>query len=139
MGVNMNDLVLLGILFFCHYLGDYSHLTRPWMLKAKATGSPILPIFTHALVHTVLMGIVLLFYINFYIFGVAGQPTHDIISIVNALILQLISHTCIDVFKGKLNRFEVIKSPISVWHWYTFGFDQYLHHFVILIMVYLLK
>lgn len=122
----MNDLVLLGILFFCHYLGDYSHLTRPWMLKAKASGSPILPIFAHALVHTVLMGLVL--------FGYFSPDKY-----VGPLLLQLISHTLIDIFKGKLNRFEVIKSHISVWHWYIFGFDQYLHHFVILIMVYLLK
>lgn len=116
-------LILTASLLACHYLADYSHLTRPWMLKAKATGSPILPIISHAMVHVVLMAIVM------FSLGVDGKLAQT------ALLLQLVSHTIIDVVKGKLNVFPAIKNPTNQWHWITFGGDQLLHQLVILWMV----
>lgn len=124
---------LIGILLVCHYLADYSHLTRPWMLAAKAKGSPVWPIFLHASVHTALMAVVLVTYK--FIMAVSNGGVE--IAVGPALALQLVSHTLIDVFKGKLNRFEAIKSPMSVWHWYVFGADQLLHQLVIICMVYI--
>ena len=45
----------LIILFACHWLADYTHLSTAWMLNAKRLGKPLLPIFAHALVHASLM------------------------------------------------------------------------------------
>lgn len=120
-------LILTASLLMCHFLADFSHLTRPWMLKAKATGKPIFPIFCHALVHTVLMAIVLLIY--------KGCESEIFISF--PLLLQLVSHTLIDTCKGYLNLFEGFRNPTSQWHWIIFGGDQLCHQLIILWMVYL--
>lgn len=95
------------------------------MLKAKAVGSPVTPIFAHAMVHSVMMYVVML--------AMIGNTQ----SVLYAFYLQLFSHTIIDVCKGKLNVFPAIKNPASQWHWITFGGDQLLHQLVILWMVYM--
>ena len=124
---------LISILLFCHFLADYSHLTRPWMLAAKAKGTPVWPIFLHACVHTLLMSWVLITYKFIMALSNGGQE----VLIGPALALQLISHTLIDVCKGRLNIFETIRTPTSQWHWIVFGADQLLHQLVIIVMVYL--
>jgi hypothetical protein len=116
----MQTQILIG-LFICHWLADYTHLSNTWMLNAKRLGTPLLPILTHAMVHTLLMGIFL---------GCMG--------ISNAIFLmgiQLITHFIIDVWKGRMNGwFPALQSPAIKWHWVVFGFDQLLHTFVIIIM-----
>jgi hypothetical protein len=113
--------ILIG-LFICHFLADYTHLSTSWMLNAKRLGKPLHPILTHAMVHTLLMGIFL---------GCLG--------ISNTLLLmgfQLITHFLIDVWKGRMNGwFPALQSPANKWHWVVFGFDQLLHAIVIIIMV----
>ncbi len=115
--------ILIG-LFFCHFLADYTHLSNAWMLNAKRLGKPLIPIFTHAMVHTLLMGIFL---------GCLG--------VQNAILLmafQLLSHFLIDVWKGRMNGwFPALQSPANKWHWVIFGFDQFLHALVIILMAYL--
>jgi Protein of unknown function (DUF3307) len=116
------NISLILLLFFCHWLADYSHLQTSWMLKAKMKGSPILPIFVHACVHSLLMGICLFFFTN----------TNTLLIVVA---IELISHFAIDVWKGKMNIwFPTIANPTNQWHWIVFGFDQMLHHTVIVIM-----
>lgn len=122
----MQTQILVG-LFICHFLADYTHLSTAWMLNAKRLGTPLIPILTHAMVHTLLMGIFLV------CFGIS-----------NTIILmgfQLITHFLIDVWKGKMNVwFPLLQSPANKWHWVIFGFDQLLHAFVILIMaIYAIK
>ena len=115
---------LLLALFFCHFLADYTHLSTAWMLIAKRLGKPLLPILAHAMIHSVLMGIVL------FIYGVTRE-TYGIL-----MLLQISSHFLIDVWKGRMNGwFPKLQSPANKWHWIVFGFDQYLHAVIIIIMV----
>ncbi len=113
---------LLILLFVCHWLADFTHLSTPWMLKAKQVGSPLFPIFVHAMIHGTLMFIVLLFF----------APINLVLLLVP---FQLITHFFIDVLKGKINFwFPVLANTTNKFHWWLFGFDQLLHQTVIVIM-----
>lgn len=116
----MQTKILIG-LFICHWLADYTHLSTVWMLNAKKFGKPILPILTHAMVHTLLMGIFL---------GCLGVSNAILLMVV-----QLITHFLIDVWKGRMNGwFPALQSPTNKWHWVVFGFDQLLHAIVIIVI-----
>ncbi len=119
----MDNLYLLIALFFCHFIADFTWLSTTWMLNAKSVGKPLLPIFAHAAVHALLMGIALLF----------GNLTFVVW--LNLVMFQLSSHFLIDLWKGRMNVwFPIVTSPASKWHWILFGFDQFLHAVVICIM-----
>lgn len=120
----MKELILIT-LFGCHFLADYTPLSRPWMLSAKRLGTPLFPIFCHACVHGVLMTIVLL------LIGIKME----VVLAMNTF--QIGMHFWIDVLKGKMNYwFPSLQSPADTWHWVVFGFDQYLHALTIIIMTY---
>ena len=115
---------ILLLLFLCHFLCDYTHLSTAWMLKAKQFGKPLGPIFTHAFVHASLMLVVLSL-----VFGIHGWLLAFLFA------FQLITHFAIDVMKGRMNGwFPPLQSPMNKWHWIVFGADQYLHTIVIIIM-----
>jgi len=125
----MNPLFILGGLFFCHYLGDYTFLSRPFMLKAKATGSPVWPIFIHACIHGLLMLLLLL--------CVMTTSTWSLIP--ELILIQVLTHFAIDVWKGMMNVwFPILKHNTKYPHWTIFGLDQLLHTFVILFMYHLI-
>jgi hypothetical protein len=112
--------ILIG-LFICHFLADYTHLSTNWMLNAKRLGKPLIPILTHATVHTLLMGMFL------WLFGVSNT--------ILLMGFQLTTHFVIDVWKGRMNSwFPLLQSPTNKWHWVVFGFDQLLHALVIILM-----
>jgi hypothetical protein len=116
----MQTQILIG-LFICHWLADYTHLSTAWMLNAKRLGKPLFPIFIHAAMHTMLMSLVLGWFIGF----------------TNAwaylVIFQWVTHFLIDTWKGKMNVwFPALQSPANKWHWVVFGFDQLLHALVII-------
>lgn len=112
---------ILICLFICHWLADYTWLSTSWMLNAKRFGKPLLPIFTHAMVHTVLMWLCLSLFFGF---------TKTVMS---AVFFQLVTHFLIDVWKGRMNGwFPALQSPANKWHWIVFGFDQLLHALVII-------
>ncbi|UOR06250.1 DUF3307 domain-containing protein [Hymenobacter aerilatus] len=114
---------LLLALFFCHWLADYTWLSRPDMLAAKRFGKPFGPILMHGLIHATLMFAVLL------LFGV------EQIRAVELYIFQTWTHAGIDTAKGMLNQhFVVLQNPQNVLHWCVFGLDQYAHCVVILLM-----
>ena len=113
--------LLMGLLF-CHYLGDFTHLSRPYMLKAKATGRPLGPIFHHANVHGILMWLFVWAVKDF----AAGATTYAIV---------MSSHLWIDVLKGRLNVwYPQLSNPANPWHWYVFGGDQLIHILVIILV-----
>ena len=121
--------VVIIVLYLCHTLADYTHLSTAWMLNAKKVGTPIGPIAVHAAVHATLMGISLaiLWYSNFinFDFDVAGA----------SILVQFASHLAIDVGKGTANRyFPKLLNPANKWHWVLFGTDQFLHLVVIVAM-----
>lgn len=122
----MNIQILIA-LFFCHWLGDYTHFSTSWMLSAKRFGKPLLPIFVHAMVHATLMATAL------SLLGVTQ------VVVGRMFFMQLLTHFVIDILKGKVNVwFPVVKNPMSKPHWYVFGFDQFLHAVVIIAMTYLI-
>lgn len=118
--MNMQTEILI-YLFICHFLADFTHLQNNFMLDAKRFGKPIVPIFLHASVHSLLMTICLL------LFGIEG------LILVMACFIQLISHFAIDLWKGRMNVWiPTLQNPTNKWHWVVFGFDQLLHSFVII-------
>lgn len=119
----MNTTILIA-LFFCHFLADYTHLSTAWMLNAKRLGKPLYPIFTHAFIHASLMLVLLSL-----AFGLGGLKLASLFG------FQLITHFLIDVWKGRMNGwFPALQSPANKWHWIVFGFDQFLHAVVIILM-----
>ena len=118
----MQTQILIG-LFICHFLADYTHLSTAWMLNAKRLGKPFFPIFIHAAIHTMLMSLVLGWFIGFANTWVC------------LVIFQWTTHFIIDVWKGRMNSwFPSLQSPVNKWHWIIFGFDQLLHALVMIEM-----
>ena len=122
----MNQVSLLLLLFFCHFLADYTWLSTSWMLNAKRLGKPLIPIALHAWIHGLLMGMVITWVLNDYKIGLMLS------------VIQTVTHFLIDVWKGRMNGwFPSLQNPANKWHWVIFGFDQYLHAAVIIGMVYI--
>lgn len=106
-----------------HWLGDYTHLSTPWMLQAKRLGTPLNPILAHAIVHCVITGLVLILY---------ALPFKVILL---GIAIQLVTHFAIDVWKGRMNSwFPALQSPANPFHRYIFGLDQTLHILVLLLI-----
>ncbi|MDB5256191.1 MAG: hypothetical protein JWM14_886 [Chitinophagaceae bacterium] len=115
-------IILLALLFVCHFLADFSPLSTDWMLRAKSKGSPLFPIFVHAGVHAFLMFAVLIFFT-------------PILLAIKLAVFQWFTHFTIDLCKGKMNVwFPAVASPTDKRYWMLFGFDQFMHQIVILIM-----
>jgi hypothetical protein len=120
----MQTQILTG-LFFCHLLADYTHLSNAWMLNAKRFGKPLYPIFCHAEVHAILMGVFI------KLIGFSWGITIILFAI------QSVTHFLIDVWKGRMTDwFPLLQDPANKWHWVLFGTDQFLHAFVIILMSY---
>ncbi len=116
-------ILLLALLFLCHFLADFSPLSTDWMLRAKSKGSPLFPIFVHAGVHASLMFAVLFFFIPFTL---AWQLAT----------FQWFTHFIIDVCKGKMNvLFPAVANSTNKSYWVLFGFDQLMHQLMIVVMV----
>lgn len=121
-----NTLLILIGLNLCHFLGDYTHLSTQEMLKSKRTGKAFPYIIMHGFIHAFLMGLFLIYIIP-----------HKIELWYGLFMFQFLSHTVIDVLKGKLNVwFPALANPANKYHWYVFGADQFLHQLVIIIMTY---
>lgn len=121
----MQQTIIFISLYTCHFLADYTHLSSNWMLSAKRLGKPLFPIFAHAGMHTILMFITLVY---FHL---------DLKLILELSAFQLTTHFLIDLLKGRMNGwFPSLQSPANKWHWIVFGFDQYMHTIVIILMSY---
>ena len=115
---------LLLLLNVCHWVGDYTHASRPWMLAAKKFGRPLAPIAAHALVHAWLVTAVCLFAVD----AKAGWI---------AFYIMLPTHFAIDVLKGRINEWvPAVQNPSGYWHWWVFGADQFAHQAVIILIAY---
>lgn len=127
-------ITLLILLNICHWLADYTWLSTMWMPNAKRLGKPLFPIFCHALIHATLMSVSIWIYISYvtnYWMGITAPEA-------KLFLIQLTTHFLIDVWKGRMNRwFPKLQSPTEKLHWVIFGFDQFLHQLVIILMVYI--
>lgn len=121
-------MILALILFnICHWLGDYTHLSSPEMLKAKAVGRPLMPIFNHAVVHGLLMA-----------FACGCIKNNTIVYWVWGI--QTISHFIIDALKGRCNVwFPKLKDTSKYPYWCVFGLDQFAHQLVIISLAYMVS
>lgn len=128
------NLPVLLILLICHWAGDFTHLSRPFMLRAKRLGTPVMPIFYHALVHAVLMAFAVEAYLTFTVDGY--NPFEFAATVVDSFfVIQLVSHFFIDLLKGKMNGwFPSLQDSTGYPHWYVFGLDQLLHISIIILM-----
>ncbi len=110
--------IMLIALNACHFLADFTHLSTNWMLNAKKLGTPLLPILAHAGVHTILFFVAVLYF-------------HGLDKAILAAEIELPTHFWIDVFKGKMNAwFPSLQNQANKFHWWMFGFDQFLHQIV---------
>ncbi len=117
-------LTLLAVLLLTHYLGDFTHLSTPRMLEAKATGRSISWIGAHAGVHAVL-GLAV---------GLVARPTGGIL--LAAFVLELVTHFLIDTGRAKLcASFPSCATTDNDAYWYLLGVDQLLHGWVLLAIV----
>lgn len=111
-------------LFFVHFLCDFSTLSTPAMLAAKAVGRPSGPILSHALAHAVGM------------YGVVLLATDSGQLSACCATLQLTTHYAIDTAKGRAQASHpAARDPKHYAHWLLFGFDQFLHAATILLML----
>lgn len=121
-------MILLITLFFCHYLADFTPLSRPFMLEAKRFGKPLGPILQHAFVHGAVMWMPLII--------ACGENEHSQYLPFFLYLFQVSTHFVIDTLKGRVNGwFPQVQSPANSLHWIVFGFDQFLHAVVIILMV----
>lgn len=128
-------IVLLILLNIGHFLGDYTHLSTGKMLKAK--GKPIGPIALHGLVHGLLCFSICLLYATILIKLNMPYPSFSIV--LFCFIIMFLTHTAIDILKGRLNLFyPKLSNPKNVFHWYVFGLDQLLHQIVIILIAYII-
>ena len=115
-------LILLVVLLLAHYLGDFTHLSTPRMLEAKATGRSISWIGIHAGVHAILVGIAV---------GVIVAPTSKVLLL--AAVLEFATHFLIDTGRAKLCvSFPSCATTDHDGYWYLLGLDQLAHGLVLL-------
>lgn len=123
----MTNTVLYTLLLLqaCHWAADFTALSTPWMLQAKAKGTPLLPIAVHAGVHGVLMAAAV---------GLLGWGSAAALWVLG---IEWGTHFIIDVSKGRLQaRFPHLNDAGQSAYWALFGLDQWLHQAVIVGMVY---
>lgn len=115
---------LLAFLLVCHYLADFC-FTTPAMIKAKAEGRTLWPIFVHAGIHAGLMGLCFLFW------GVSWKL------LLILVMVELLSHFLLDTAKGKMMGHLPIFADIQrKAYWMLYGFDQLLHLMIIIAIWY---
>ena len=116
--------LLLVLLLVGHFLGDFTPLSTARMLRAKAIGRPLRPIFEHAGVHAGLVAMAV---------GIMGVSLRGI---VLAAAVELLTHFAIDVGRGRLmHRFPRLSDPADGAFWTTLGLDQLAHGLVLLGLV----
>lgn len=120
--MTMQAAVLLACLLVGHFLGDFTPLSTPRMLEAKARGGPLLPIAAHAAVHAVLTGAVVL---------VVVRPGLELAGL--AVGIQFASHLALDGLRARLGvKIRSFGDPANNAFWTALGLDQ-LAHAVILV------
>ncbi len=117
-------MILAILLNICHFFGDFTPLSTPWMLEAKKTGRPLIPILAHALIHAILHFFIVIFW------------TMDFNIAICVFTIQLLTHWVIDILKGRMNvwcSISLVNDPIKFWA--LFGVDQLLHQSIIILEV----
>lgn len=116
---------LLALLLVGHFLGDFTPLSTPGMLRAKERGHPLGPIAAHSAVHAGLVVLAL---------GIAVGFAANLIIV--AATAEFATHFAIDLGRGRLmGRFQPLRDPLSSPFWTLLGLDQLAHGLVLLGLV----
>ena len=111
-------------MLLCHNLSDFC-LTWPKLIEAKADGKNLWLIVLHSFIHAILIGLCLL------LFGINWQL------IFLLVLLELVSHFLIDTVKARLSVHYPCWSDMRYKpYWILYGFDQFLHQIVLVIIWY---
>jgi hypothetical protein len=106
-----------------HFLGDFTPLNK-WFIEAKHYGKPISLMLAHGAVNGTLYGLAIVCF--------AG-----IMPALTAMVIETVTHTLIDVLKGRINkRFPKVGDNTKAIHWTVMGADQLLHQTVLIFIVY---
>lgn len=113
--------VLLAFLFVAHFLGDFTPLASARIQEAKVTGTPLVPIAAHALIHAVLVGI-----------AVAAIARPEAMVVAAAVAIEFWTHFGLDWLRGKLAaRRPGLSDPSRQVFWTVVGLDQLAHTLVL--------
>jgi len=120
----MKTFILILICFqISHFIFDFVFRTNS-MIEAKKFSKPIFPIIEHAILHA----------FSFYLIGSMFKFPFEINFTI--YLIEFVSHFLIDYFKGFINRFNSITNDVSKsMFWTLFGFDQFLHQIIIIIIM----
>lgn len=114
-------IALLAFLLLGHFLGDFTPLSTPRMLEAKANGGPIAPIAAHAAVHAVLTGIAVL---------AIARPAPGLVA--TAVGIQFLTHLALDGGRAWIGvRRPALNDPATNAFWTALGLDQLSHALVL--------
>jgi len=119
----MENITLLAILFFSHYLVDYTALGN----TIEINGSKYLTALIHSWIHSIIL-VLILFGYSFLISEL------KIYKILNAMLIQLFSHFIIDASVGIINHFWS-KAETKSNQTLILGYDQFMHS-LFLILIY---
>jgi len=109
---------------FAHFLGDFTPLNK-WFVEAKRYGKPIGLVAGHGTVNGALYGLVMWLFVDWK-------------TALLAFTIETITHTIIDVAKGRINRrFPIVENANKQIYWTMMGFDQLLHQAVLVFIVFL--
>jgi hypothetical protein len=114
--------LLLAGLFLAHFLGDFTPLSTPQMLEAKANARPMWLIGAHAFVHTILVTVVIL---------LVALPALSILALAAGI--EFVTHFGLDAGRAKLGRrVPHLNDPSRNRFWYVLGLDQFAHAVVLI-------
>ncbi len=117
----------LVLLFFCHFLGDFTPLATPRMQAAKAAGTPVGPIAAHALAHALLVGVVVL---------LASGSAPGLVGMAAGI--EFATHLVIDWTRGRLSaQYPGLSDPRGQAYWSILGLDQLAHGLVLIWIAFL--
>ncbi|MDR0725477.1 MAG: DUF3307 domain-containing protein [Prevotellaceae bacterium] len=117
-------LILVLVLNLAHFFGDFTSLNR-WFIVAKRYGKPVYMVAGHGAV-------------NGALYGMAVWLIVDLQTAMIAFSVETLTHTLIDVLKGRINRrFPVVEDSTKAIHWTVMGVDQLLHQMVLIFIVFL--
>jgi len=132
-------IVLLLALNLAHFLGDFTPLSK-WFIAAKRYGKPIGLVLAHGAVNGALYGMVVGIIMGFAPFSAYGVETRHslLLLIATVFAIETITHTLIDVLKGRIaHKFPIAENTNKQTYWTIMGADQLLHQAVLVFIVYL--
>ena len=118
-------ITLLLALNFAHFLGEFTPLNK-WFIEAKRYGKPLWLVAGHGAVNGALYGLAAWLFVGYKL-------------ALLAFLIETVTHTLIDFLKGKINQwYPTAEDRTKQIHWTIMGADQFLHHAVLIFIVFFL-